>query len=39
LITASLVMFRPSRGKMPWLASVFIMGHGPRTIRHEIVSA
>lgn len=30
--SVSLVMFLPSCGRNPWFASVFIIGHGPRTI-------
>lgn len=32
-IAFSRVMFRPSRGRKPWFARVFIIGQGPRTTR------
>ena len=32
LTAFSNVIFLPSRGKKPWLARVFIIGQGPRTV-------
>lgn len=32
-------MFRPSRGRKPWFARVFIIGQGPRTTPCQLVMA
>lgn len=37
LTTLYSVRFRPSLGRKPWLAKVFIIGHGPRTITGQSV--